>query len=98
MIDSFSLENCDINITLLDKIYQHKRVLEQLVKLQLQYFNHGKPIEFLKAPILDVDLLNKTLQRRLSTLHGGGTIIPLVTSQMERIVDKHRRPEIAEKH
>ena len=58
MIDHFSLENCDHNITMLDKIYEYEKVAKHFVKLQLQYLNYGKPIEFLIAPILDINLLN----------------------------------------
>jgi hypothetical protein len=38
-LDSLQIENCDINIILLDHISDYQRVLHCLLTLQLQYIN-----------------------------------------------------------
>ena len=68
MLDNRELDDCDINITLLDKIYEHQQVVKHFIKLQLRYLGHGKPNAFLDAPDIGIETCNLAIQKRLSTI------------------------------
>lgn len=95
MLDNRELDDCDINITLLDKIYEHQQVVKHFIKLQLRYLGHGKPNAFLNAPDIGIETCNLAIQKRLSTIPGGGATIPLVTYEMATMVTKYKKGGLA---
>jgi len=75
--DARQVDNHETNLLLLDRVLEHKRVLELLNRIQIQNIVQGKPKDFL-LPVLDKEALQLVIQKKLK--EQGAKTIELVSS------------------
>lgn len=92
-IDQYQLDNFSMNVMLLDKIQDHQKVIDYMVRFQEQSLTHFKPKHFLK-PTLDLKMLQEVNRQNPN----GVELIPMVSKLMQRTIDKYKKLSLDVKH